>query len=55
METAETSSQQQEVLLEAKVNGFKNIDLEGVLMFVLFNWLPNYSNYWKLDECVCVF
>ena len=52
METAETSSRQQEVLSEAKA---KNIDLEGVLMFVLFNWLPNYSHYCKLDECVCVF
>ncbi|KAK4560073.1 hypothetical protein RGQ29_009029 [Quercus rubra] len=32
VETAETSSRQQEVLLEAKVNGFKNIDLEEEML-----------------------
>jgi hypothetical protein len=32
VKTAETSITQQEVALEAKVNGHKNIDLEGMLI-----------------------
>jgi hypothetical protein len=35
VKTAETSSTQHEVPLEAKVNGHKNIDLEGMLILSL--------------------